>query len=147
MRSPVSNIFFLVFDVTVLSAFPLLYNVLHHSIFTNVHHFNLYRSSLYIHPEFSDGINYLSLSLLYILLFLTLCNFLQYLMLYYVHKTKILLYPLTDIHATSLLATCSITCLVTGPSSFLNGVEIRSEIIYIYALYIFLSPQISPISN
>jgi hypothetical protein len=29
----------------------------------------------------------------------------------------------------------------------LNGVEIRSEIIYIYALYIFLSPQISPISN
>jgi len=89
LRSPVSKVFFLVFDVTVV-IFPLLYKVLHHVIFTDVYHFNLYSSSLYIHPEFFDGINYLSCILFYLIYmqFLALPS-----MLYYVHEDKILLNP------------------------------------------------------
>lgn len=66
------------FDVTVVLSFPLLYIVLHHLIFTNVYHCSLYRSSLHVHPEFSDEINYLHLahsSVSYIF------NFLHYSML------------------------------------------------------------------
>ena len=71
--------FLLSFRCYCTFAFPLLYKVLHHLIFTNVHHFSLYRSSLYIHPEFSDGINYLlSVSLSHIffcfLHYLTSCS-------------------------------------------------------------------------
>jgi membrane-anchored protein YejM (alkaline phosphatase superfamily) len=58
----ITHFCFQYFDVSVVLSFPLLYIVLHHLIFTNVYHCSLYRSSLHVHLEFSDEINYLRLA-------------------------------------------------------------------------------------